>query len=173
LFVLEEQLGLFVGLGIFLRLGTFLKLFFNFPSQTAKIPDHRLISEKPEGLSAKPVRSGPRVDFTRVSGPLCKISEISRNNELFPNRKSRAPGPHPMDRGRSGGAPWTHGGVERGHGGALTGARPPASAEHGSSPAGVQQREGNVGNLEGGSPRCGQWCGSQAMVRNSRGEGGW
>jgi hypothetical protein len=28
-----------------------------------------------------------------------------------------------VDRGRSGGALWTHGGTDRGHGGALTGAR--------------------------------------------------
>jgi hypothetical protein len=77
-----------------------------------------------------------------------------------------------VDRGLSGGAPWTHGGADRGHGGALTEARPPASTEHGSSPAGVQQREGNVGNSEGGSPRHEQWCGGRATVRNSRGEGG-
>jgi hypothetical protein len=47
-------------LGIFLRLRTFLELFFNFLGLTTKIPDRRLISEKPEGRSAKPVRSGPR-----------------------------------------------------------------------------------------------------------------
>jgi hypothetical protein len=77
--------------GDFLRLGTFFELFFNFPGLTVKIPDRRLVSKKPEGLSAKPVRSEPRVDFTRVQGSLCRISEISRNNKLFPNRKSRAP----------------------------------------------------------------------------------
>jgi hypothetical protein len=148
-----------------------LELFFNFPGLTTKISDRGLISEKPEGLSAKPIRSGPRVDFTTVWGPLCKISEISRNNELFPNRKSCAPGPRPVDRGRSGGAPWTHGGADRGHGGALTRARPLASAEHRSLPAGVQQIEGNVGKSEGGSPRHGQWCGGRTTVRNSRGEG--
>jgi hypothetical protein len=145
-----------------------LKLFFNFPRLTAKIPDRGLISEKPEGLSAKPVRSGPRVDFTRVQGPLCKISKISRNNELFPNRKSRAPGPRPVDQGRSGGAPWTHGGADKGHAGSLTEARPPASAEHGSSPTGVQQREGNVGSSERGSPRRERRCGGWASAVQNR-----
>jgi hypothetical protein len=147
-----------------------LELFFNFPGLTAKILDRWLISEKPEGLSAKPVRSQPRVDFTRVQGPLCKISEISWNNELFPNRKSRAPGPHPVDRGRSGGAPWTHGGADRGHGGALTGARPLASAEHGSSPAGVQQREGNVGSSASSLYGARKLTGGGATERGERGE---
>jgi hypothetical protein len=63
------------------------------------------------------------------------------------------------------GPPWTHGGADRGLGGALTGAWPPASAEHVSSPAGVQQREENAGNPVGGSPRHGQQCGGRATVR--------
>jgi hypothetical protein len=46
--------------------------------------DRGLISEKPRGLSAKSARSGPRVDFTRVQGPLCKISEITRIMNYFP-----------------------------------------------------------------------------------------
>jgi hypothetical protein len=58
-----------------------------------------------------------------------------------------------------------HGGADGRHGGALTGAWPLASAEHESSPAGVQQREGNVGNPVGGSLRHGQRCGGQVMVR--------
>jgi hypothetical protein len=62
--------------------------------------------------------------------------------ELFSNRKCHGLGPWLVDQcqgGRSTGPPWTHGGADRGHGSALTGAWPPASAEHGSSPAGVQQ----------------------------------
>jgi hypothetical protein len=43
-----------------------------------------LISEKPRGLSAKSTRSGPRVHFTRVQGPLCKISEITKITNYFP-----------------------------------------------------------------------------------------
>jgi hypothetical protein len=46
--------------------------------------DRGLISEKPKGLSAKSARSGPRVNFTRVQGPLCKISEITRITNYFP-----------------------------------------------------------------------------------------
>jgi hypothetical protein len=50
---------------------------FRISGRTAKILDRRLISEKPEGLSAKSAKSGSRVDFPKVRGPLCKISEIS------------------------------------------------------------------------------------------------
>jgi hypothetical protein len=46
--------------------------------------DRGLISKKPRGLSAKSARSGPRVDFTRVQGPLCKISKITRITNYFP-----------------------------------------------------------------------------------------
>jgi hypothetical protein len=46
--------------------------------------DRGLISEKPRGLSAKSARSGLRVDFTRVQGPLCKIFEITRITNYFP-----------------------------------------------------------------------------------------
>jgi hypothetical protein len=45
--------------------------------------DHGLILEKPRGLRAKSARSGPRVDFTRVQGPLCKIFEITRITNYF------------------------------------------------------------------------------------------
>jgi hypothetical protein len=46
--------------------------------------DSGLISENPRGLSAKSAKSGPRVDFTIVQGPLCKISEIIRVTNYFP-----------------------------------------------------------------------------------------
>ena len=51
---------------------------FRILDLTAKIVDRGLISEKPRGLSAKLAKSGPRVDFPKVQGPLCKISEISK-----------------------------------------------------------------------------------------------
>jgi hypothetical protein len=39
---------------------------FRISGRTAKIPDRGLISENPEGLSAKLAKSGPRVDFPKV-----------------------------------------------------------------------------------------------------------
>jgi hypothetical protein len=46
--------------------------------------DRGLILENPRGLSAKSAKSGPRVDFTKVQGPLCKIFEIIRITNYFP-----------------------------------------------------------------------------------------
>jgi hypothetical protein len=57
---------------------------FQILDLTAKIVDNGLISENPRGLSAKSAKSGPRVDFTKVQGPLCKISEIIRITNYFP-----------------------------------------------------------------------------------------
>jgi hypothetical protein len=48
---------------------------FRILDRTGKIGDRGLISENPTGLSAKSAKSGPRVDFTKVQGPLCKIFE--------------------------------------------------------------------------------------------------
>jgi hypothetical protein len=39
---------------------------FQISDRTAKIPDCGLISKKPEGLSAKFAKFGPRVDFPKV-----------------------------------------------------------------------------------------------------------
>ncbi len=57
---------------------------FRISDLTAKIMDRGLISENPRGLSAKSAKSGPRVDFTKVQGPLCKISKIIRITNYFP-----------------------------------------------------------------------------------------
>jgi hypothetical protein len=46
--------------------------------------DRGLISENPRGLSAKSAKSGPWIDFTKVQGPLCKISESIRITNYFP-----------------------------------------------------------------------------------------
>jgi hypothetical protein len=58
---------------------------FRISDQTGKIVDRGLILENLRGLSAKSAKSGPRVDFPKVQGALCKIFKISQNNELFPN----------------------------------------------------------------------------------------
>jgi hypothetical protein len=65
------------------------------------------------------------------------------------------------------GPPWTDAGVDRGHGGALTGAWPPAAPVRQSSPAGAQNREGSEGNSARVSPELGRRCGGRAtMVQN-------
>jgi hypothetical protein len=46
--------------------------------------DRGLIFENPRGLSAESAESGLRVDFTKVQGPLRKISEIIRIMNYFP-----------------------------------------------------------------------------------------
>jgi hypothetical protein len=69
-----------------------------------------------------------------------------------------------MDRGRSGGSPWTHSGTDRWHGGALTGAWPPATLVRQSSPTGAQNGEGSEGNSVGVSPEFGRRCGGRTTV---------
>jgi hypothetical protein len=59
-------------------------IIFRISDLSEKIMDRGLISEKPRGLSGKSARSGPRVDFTRIQGPLCKILEITRITNYFP-----------------------------------------------------------------------------------------
>jgi hypothetical protein len=62
------------------------------------------------------------------------------------------------------GPPWTDTGADRGHGGALTGAWPPAAPVHQSSPVGAQNGEGTDGNSARVSPELGRRCGGRAMV---------
>jgi hypothetical protein len=57
---------------------------FRISDLTAKIVDRGLILENLRGLSAKLAKSGPRVDFTKVQGPLCNIFEIIRITNYFP-----------------------------------------------------------------------------------------
>jgi hypothetical protein len=78
-----------------------------------------------------------------------------------------------VDQGRSGGAPWTHDDADRGHGGALTGAWPPAVPVHGSSPAGAQQRErekrGELGSGLTGARAALRWLGDGGAEREGGG----
>jgi hypothetical protein len=57
---------------------------FRISDLTTKIVDRWLISENPRGPSAKLAKSVSRVDFTKVQGPLCKISEIIQIMNYFP-----------------------------------------------------------------------------------------
>jgi hypothetical protein len=69
-----------------------------------------------------------------------------------------------VDRGRSGSAPWTHGGADRGHGGALTGAWPPGALVRQSSLSGVHNGEGSEGNSAWVTSKLGRRCGGRATV---------
>jgi hypothetical protein len=69
------------------------------------------------------------------------------------------------------GPPWTDGGVDRGglgHGGALTGARPPAAPVLQSSPAGAQKGERSTGSSARASLELGRRCGGRATVVQNR-----
>jgi hypothetical protein len=61
------------------------------------------------------------------------------------------------------GPPWTDAGADRGHGGALTEAWPPAAPMCQSSPAGAQNREGSEENSARVSPELRRCCGGRAM----------
>jgi hypothetical protein len=61
-----------------------------------------------------------------------------------------------VDRPGTLGPPWTDTGTDRGHGGALTGACPPAAPVRLSSPAGAQNGEGSEGNSARVSPDLGR-----------------
>jgi hypothetical protein len=63
--------------------GLFVNIF-QISDLTAKIVDCGLISENSRGLTAKSAKSGPRVDFTKVQGPLCKITKIIQITNYFP-----------------------------------------------------------------------------------------
>jgi hypothetical protein len=113
-------------------------------------------------------KSGPRVDFTKVQGPLCKnAGEFSARN-YFPTEKSMDRVHVSVDRPGVLGPPWTDTGVDRGHDGALTGAWPPAAPVHLSSPAGAQNGEGGMGSSTWTSPELGRRYGSRATVVQNR-----
>jgi hypothetical protein len=65
--------------------------------------------------------------------------------------------------------PWTDVGTDNGHGGALTGARPPAAPVRQSLPAGAQNGEGGTGSSSRASPGLERRRGGWAMT----GKAGW
>jgi hypothetical protein len=130
---------------------------FRISDRTEKFVDRGLISENLRGLSVKSAKSGPRVDFTKVRRPLCKtVGEFSAGN-YFPTDKS-------VDRPGVLGPPWTDTGVDRGHGGMLTRAWPPAAPVCQSSPADAQNGEGSTRSSDRASPQLGRRYGGRATV---------
>jgi hypothetical protein len=130
--------------------------------------DRGLISEKSRGLSVKSAKSGPRVDFTKVQGPLCKNAREFSAGNYFPTDKSVDWVHVSVDRPGVLSPPWTNTGTDRGHGGTLTGAWPPAAPVRLSSPTGAQNGEGGIGSSARASPELGRRCGSRAMVVQNR-----
>jgi hypothetical protein len=98
---------------------------------------HGLILENLRGLSVKLAKSGPRVDFTKLQGPLCKNAGEFLAGNYFPMDKSVDRVHVSVDRSGVLGPPWTNTGTDRGHDSALTGAWPPAALVRLSLPAGA------------------------------------
>jgi hypothetical protein len=73
-----------------------------------------------------------------------------------------------VDRPGTLGPPWTDAGADSGHGGVLTGARPPAAPVRQSSSAGVQQREERTGSSIWASPGLERHRGGRAMMVRAR-----
>jgi hypothetical protein len=73
-----------------------------------------------------------------------------------------------VDRPGALGLPWTDAGADNGHGGALTGARPPAAPMRRSSPAGAQNGEGGMGSSIRASPELERRRGGRATTGKAR-----
>jgi hypothetical protein len=137
---------------------------FQILDRTEKFMDRGLISENLRGLSVKFAKSGPRVDFTKVEGPLCKNAREFSARNYFPIDKSMDRVHVSMDRPGVLGPPRTDTGANRGLGGALTGAWPPATPVRLNSLVSAQNREGSTGSSAWPSPELGRCCGSRATV---------
>jgi hypothetical protein len=72
-----------------------------------------------------------------------------------------------VDRSGALGPTWTDDGADNGHGGALTGARPPATPVHQSSLAGAQNGEGGIGRSIRASPGLERHRGGRATTMQS------
>jgi hypothetical protein len=91
---------------------------------------------------------------------LQNAGEFSAEN-YFPTDKS-------MDRPGVFSPPWTDTGADRGHGGVLTEAWPPAAPVRQSSPVGAQNGEVSTGSSARASPELGRRCGGRATVVQNR-----
>jgi hypothetical protein len=73
-----------------------------------------------------------------------------------------------VDRPGALGPPWTDAGADNGHGGALTGAHPPAAPVRRSSPAGAQNGGGGTGSSIRASPGLERCRGGRATTGKAR-----
>jgi hypothetical protein len=73
-----------------------------------------------------------------------------------------------VDRSGALGPPWTDAGADSGHGGMLTGARPPAAPVRRSSSAGAQNGEGSTGSSSRASTGLERRRGGQATMGKAR-----
>jgi hypothetical protein len=73
-----------------------------------------------------------------------------------------------VDRPGALGPPWTDAGADSGHGGMLTGGRPPAAPVRQSSLAGAQQREERMGSSSRASPGLERRRGGRATMVKAR-----
>jgi hypothetical protein len=73
-----------------------------------------------------------------------------------------------VDRPGALGPSWTDAGADNRHGGALTGARPPATPVRQSSPAGAQNGEGDTGSSSRASPGLERRRGGRATTGKAR-----
>jgi hypothetical protein len=113
--------------------------------------DHGLISEKQRGFFAKSAKLDRGLILKKQRGFFAKCWGIFRLGIIFQRINL-----------------WADAGVDRGHGGALTGAWPPAAPVRQSSPAGAQNGEGSTGSSAQASPELGRCCGGRAMVVQNR-----
>jgi hypothetical protein len=133
--------------------------------------DGGLISEKQRGLSAKSVKTGPRVDFKETWGLLCKIPGNIDLRIIFQRVKvwTGSTRGEPAGRARSTVDRWWSGLRVPERGGTLTGVQPPSAPVHQSSPVGVQKRERSTRSSARASPELGrQRGGSVTAVQNCR-----
>jgi hypothetical protein len=112
-----------------------------------------------------------RVNFGKIEGLLCKMAGEFQPGIIFQRINSWTGSTSPwtgraclVHRGPT--VARTEGGP--GHGGALTGARPPTALVRQSSPAGAQKGERSTGSSARASPELGRRCGGWAMLVQNR-----